>query len=146
MEWSDLIAQLKDTLISMGYTFKNQSTDSDNIHKAILAGVVTQIGVFEGRSQYKGTRNRVFSIFPGSSASNKAFKWIMATSLFETSKQYALNVAKIDNRWVGRYADHLIKKQHGEPFYNKKIGGAAVKETQLLFGLPVIRINWFHMR
>ena len=63
----------------------------------------------------------------------------MAASLFETSKQYALNVAKIDNRWVGRYADHLIKKQHGEPFYNKKIGGAAVKETQLLFGLPVIQ-------
>ena len=138
MEWSDLIAQLKDTLISMGYTFKNQSTDGDNIHKAILAGVVTQIGVLEGRSQYKGTRNRVFSIFPGSGASNKAFKWIMAASLFETSKQYALNVAKIDNRWVGRYADHLIKKQHGEPFYNKRIGAAAVKETQLLFGLPVI--------
>ena len=33
MEWSDLIAQLKDTLISMGYTFKNQLTDSDNIPK-----------------------------------------------------------------------------------------------------------------
>ena len=101
--------------------------------------MVTQIGVLEGRSQYKGTRNRVFSIFPGSGASNKAFKWIMAASLFETSKQYALNVAKIDNRWVGSYANHLIKKQHGEPFYNKKIGGAAVKETQLLFGLPVIK-------
>ena len=38
-----------------------------------------------------------------------------------------------------KYADHLIKKQYGEPFYNKRLGGVAVKETQLLFGLPVIK-------
>ena len=139
IEWRDLISQLKDALVSMGYSLEKYQNNEEKIHRAILSGLVTQIGFLDSQSEYKGTRNRVFSIFPGSGLSKKPPKWIMAGSLFETNKQYALNVAKIDNRWIEQYAAHLTKKQYGEPFYHKKSGTILVKETQLLFGLPIIK-------
>ena len=98
----------------MGYSLKKYQNNEEKIHRAILSGLVTQIGFLDSQSEYKGTRNRVFSIFPGSSLSKKPPKWIMAGSFFETSKQYALNVAKIDNRWIEQYAEHLTKKQYGD--------------------------------
>ena len=138
IEWMDLVSQLKETLIHLGYKITENPSKRDSIHRAILSGLVTQVGMLGELANYNGTRNREFSIFPGSHVSKKRPKWVMAGSLFETTRQYALNVAKIDNRWIEKYASHLVKKQYSEPFYHQKSGSVLVKEQQLLFGLPVV--------
>ena len=56
----------------------------------------------------------------------------------ETTKQYALNVAKIDPEWLESLAAHLVKKSHSEPFYHQKAGQVMAKERQTLFGLTIV--------
>ena len=62
----------------------------------------------------------------------------MAGSLMETTKQFALTVAKIDSDWLEPLAAHLVKKSYSEPFYNKKSGQVMAKERQTLFGLSIV--------
>ena len=56
----------------------------------------------------------------------------------ETTKQFALTVAKIDSDWLEPLAAHLVKKSYSEPFYNKKSGQVMAKERQTLFGLSIV--------
>ena len=56
----------------------------------------------------------------------------------ETSKQFALTVAKIDSDWLEPLAAHLVKKSYSEPFYSKKSGQVMAKERQTLFGLSIV--------
>ena len=58
IEWRDLISQLKDALISMGYSLEKYQNNEEKIHRAILSGLATQIGFLDSQSEYKGTRNR----------------------------------------------------------------------------------------
>jgi ATP-dependent helicase HrpA len=56
----------------------------------------------------------------------------------ETTKQFALNVAKIDSEWLPPLAAHLVKKTYSEPFYHGKNGLVMAKERQTLFGLTIV--------
>jgi ATP-dependent helicase HrpA len=96
------------------------------------------VGILQDKWEYLGTRNRKFFIFPGSGVSKKPPKWLMAGSLMETTKQFALTVAKIDSDWLEPLAAHLVKKSYSEPFYNKKSGQVMAKERQTLFGLSIV--------
>ena len=96
------------------------------------------MGIREDKWEFAGTRNRKFFIFPGSGLSKKPPKWVMAGSLMETAKQYALNVAKIDSDWLAPLAAHLVKKTYSAPFYQMKSGQVIAKERQTLFGLSIV--------
>ena len=56
----------------------------------------------------------------------------------ETTKQYALNVAKIDPQWLQSLAAHIVKKTYSEPFYHRKSGQVMAKERQTLLGLTIV--------
>ena len=93
----------------------------------------------EDKWEFLGTRNRKFFIFPGSGLSKKPPKWVMAGSLMETAKQFALTVAKIDSDWLEPLAAHLVKKTYSAPFYQSlKSGQVMASERQTLFGLSIV--------
>ena len=76
------------------------------MHRSLLSGLLGQVGILQDKWEFLGTRNRKFFIFPGSGLSKKPPKWVMAGSLMETSKQFALTVAKIDSDWLEPLAAH----------------------------------------
>ena len=137
-EWRDLHHQLHNACRSLKLNDNHQAADYETFHQAILSGVLGQIGVREDKWEFLGTRNRKFFVFPGSGLSKKPPKWIMAASLMETNKLYALNVAKIEPLWLESLASHLVKKSHSEPFYNVKSGQVMARERQTLFGLSIV--------
>jgi ATP-dependent helicase HrpA len=137
-EWRELRHQLIIVCRELKLSVNQQPADYAGVHRALLSGLLGQVAIREDRWEFQGTRNRKLYIFPSSGLSAKPPKWIVAGSLMETGKQYALNVAKIDSEWLQPLAAHLVKKTYSEPYYHRKSGQVMAKERQTLFGLTIV--------
>ncbi|MGR9072200.1 MAG: ATP-dependent RNA helicase HrpA [Gammaproteobacteria bacterium] len=137
-EWQDVHAQimqvvkgelkLKPNMVKAGYA---------EIHKALLPGLLSNIGFRHEQYEYLGARSLKFFIFPGSGQHKVRPKWIMAAEQVETSKVYARNVARIEPEWIEESAQHLIKRSYYEPHWEKKAARCAVYERTALYGLTL---------
>lgn len=108
------------------------------VHKAILSGLLSQIGQKTEDGDYLGARQRRFWIHPSSAIGRKKPAWVMAAELVETTKLFARMVAKIEPDWIEPLAGHLIKKNHFEPHWEKKRGQVVAFEQVTLYGLIVV--------
>jgi ATP-dependent helicase HrpA len=108
------------------------------VHKAILAGLLSQIGQKTEDGDYLGARQRRFWVHPSSVIGRKKPTWLMAAELVETTKLFARMVAKIEPDWIEPLAAHLIKKNHLEPHWEKKRGQVVAYEQISLYGLIVV--------
>lgn len=115
-------------------TLKNYAA----VHKALLAGLLSQIGQRTEEGDYNGARQRRFWLHPGSSIGRKRPQWVMAAELVETTKLFARMVAKIDPDWIEPLAPHLVKKNHLEPHWEKKRGQVVAYEQISLYGLIIV--------
>jgi ATP-dependent helicase HrpA len=117
------------------------------IHKALLAGVPRQFGLWDRDSKsYRSASGGFFAIFPGSGlfALPKRFEWVMAMELVETSRLWARRVARIDPAWVEHVAPHLCKSKYGEAHWDEAHGAVYGKETVICGGLPVVAGRRIH--
>ncbi|UFH50881.1 ATP-dependent RNA helicase HrpA [Pseudomonas sp. KNUC1026] len=137
-EWRDAHRQL--ALISRELQLKvnPEPADYPRLHKAVLAGLLSQIGQKTEEGDYLGARQRRFWVHPSSGIGRKRPQWIMAAELVETTKLYARMVAKIDSQWLEPLAAHLIKTNHFEPHWEKKRGQVVAFEQVTLYGLIII--------
>ncbi|WP_068825738.1 ATP-dependent RNA helicase HrpA [Pseudomonas sp. BMS12] len=108
------------------------------VHKAILSGLLSQIGQKSEDGDYLGARQRRFWIHPSSVIGRKKPTWVMAAELVETTKLFARMVAKIEPDWIEPLAGHLIKKNHFEPHWEKRRGQVVAFEQVTLYGLIVV--------
>jgi ATP-dependent helicase HrpA len=137
-EWRDVHHQLCIAVKDLGIRVNSEPANYESVHKALLTGLLGNLGFNHEEREYSGARNRKFSIFPGSSLAKKTPKWIMAAELIETSKLFAHTVAKIEPEWVIAAAEHLIKRQHFEPHYDSRSGQVMVYEKITLYGLVIV--------
>ncbi|MET9486825.1 ATP-dependent RNA helicase HrpA [Nocardia sp. NPDC006630] len=113
--------------------------DSLSIHQALLAGMLSHIGVREAESrEFLGARNAKFMIFPGSSLAKKAPRWVMAAELVETSRLWGRTAARIEPEWAERLAGDLVKRTYSEPHWSSKRGAALAYERVTLYGIPLV--------
>ncbi|WP_349571887.1 ATP-dependent RNA helicase HrpA [Azotobacter salinestris] len=108
------------------------------VHKAILSGLLSQVGQKTEEGDYLGARQRRFWIHPSSVIGRKKPVWVMAAELVETTKLFARMVAKIEPDWIEPLAGHLVKKNHFEPHWEKKRGQVVAFEQITLYGLIVV--------
>jgi len=146
-EWHDVHQQLRGQMHEMGYRENDSEATYDHIHRALLTGLLSNIGFRTGSSEreYLGARNSRFLIFPGSGLFKSQPKWVMAAELVETSKLYARSVAGIQPEWVEAAAGHLIKRSYSEPHWEKGRGQVAAYERVILFGITLVarrKINY----
>ena len=80
---------------------------------------MSNIGFNYENAEYLGARGLKFFVFPGSSQFKKKPKWLISSEIFETTKTYARNVAKIGSEWLEALAKHLVKKHYDEPVWSK---------------------------
>ncbi len=137
-EWHDIHTQLRTQLHDMGFKESEQEGGHEAIHRAVLSGLLSHIGLRSKERDYLGARNSRFHIYPGSGLFKRQPKWVMAAELVETSKLYARTLAEIDPRWIESAAGHLLKRSYSEPHWEKKRGQVAGYEKVTLFGLVVI--------
>ncbi|MEW8508530.1 MAG: ATP-dependent RNA helicase HrpA [Candidatus Thiodiazotropha sp.] len=137
-EWHDIHRQLRGQLHEMGFRESNTEAGYEEIHRALLSGLLSHIGLKSKSHDYLGARNTRFFIYPGSGLHKKQPKWVMAAELVETSRLYARTVAAIRPEWVERAAGHLLKRNYSEPHWERKRGQVAGYEKVTLFGITLI--------
>ena len=92
----------------------------DGIHRSLLAGLLSHIGLKDVRESgkkggarppdYLGARQTRFVIFPGSALAKKQPNAIMSAELVETSRLFARMNAAIDPAWAEPIAGDLCKR------------------------------------
>ncbi|QOR38365.1 ATP-dependent RNA helicase HrpA [Billgrantia diversa] len=108
------------------------------LHKALLPGLLSHLGMLTENREYLGARNRKFVIHPGSGLAKKSPKWLMAFELVETTRLFARTVARIEPQWIEPVAGHLVKRSYSEPHWEMKRAQVVAKEQVSLFGLPIV--------
>ena len=138
-EWSDVYRQLERMSKQLGLTIGEPSVDPAGIHRSILAGLLSQIGIKDvQKKDYIGARQVRFVIFPGSALSKKQPDAVMAAELVETSRLFARVGAAIDPAWAEALAGDLVKRSYSEPHWEKKQGAAVAWERVTLYGVPLV--------
>lgn len=144
-EWRDIQAQLGLTLREMGFR-KNQTAGSyEEIHRALLTGLLSNIGCKDEHREYQGARSSRFAIHPGSGLFRAAPKWIIAAERVETTRQYGRIVAKVQPAWIERAGAHLVQRSYAEPHWQAASGQVAAYEQVSLYGVTIIprrRVNY----
>ena len=142
-EWRDVFAQLHTLCAEHGWKENAQPANYEAIHKALLAGLLGNIGCkVEDASgpqagSYLGARGIKFWPHPGSALAKKAGKWIMAAEQVETSRLFGRCIARIEPEWVEEVGGHLIKRQVFEPHWSKSSGAVRAWERGTLYGLVI---------
>ncbi|EGW21034.1 ATP-dependent RNA helicase HrpA [Methylobacter tundripaludum] len=137
-EWFDIHAQIMQVV--KGDLKMHPNTDDpgyEKIHRALLPGLLSNIGFRHEQYEYLGARGLKFFIFPGSGLHKLKPKWIMAAEQVETSKVYARNVARIEPEWIEQCAEHLVKHNYYDPHWEKKSARCMVSARTLLYGLTL---------
>ena len=160
-EWQDLHGQLSSLSRDLGINTKTSSSERVRVHTALLAGLLSQVGMKmvlapgkpapgrpgapggqeRGRRplpEYLGARGTKFAVFPGSGLARKPPDWIIAAELVETSRLWARTVAAIEPEWVEPVAAHLVKRSYSEPRWSRTSGAAVATEKVTLYGIPIV--------
>jgi len=135
-EWRDVHGQLMTLCHEHGWQENGEPASYEAIHKALLSGLLGQIGVkSDEEKHYLGARSIRFFIHPSSPLAKKAGRWIVAGELIETSKLYARTVARIEPEWFFDVGAHLLRRHVYEPHWEKDSGQVAAYERVTLHGL-----------
>jgi ATP-dependent helicase HrpA len=140
-EWQDLHGQLRQITRNLGMTpgDDDNEVDADRTHQAILAGLLSHVGLRDAqRNDYLGARNARFAVFPGSALFRKPPRWVMAAELVETSRLWGRIAARVEPEWVERLAEHLVRRTHSEPRWERSRGSVLASERVTLYGIPLV--------
>ena len=143
-EWISTHDQLSRLADSLGIKAEDREAPKEHVHRALLAGLLCNVGVKNDKGGYDGCRGVKFSIFPGSGLFRKGPGHVMCGELLQTTRLYAHDVAKVQPVWIERAAAHLIKRQHTEPHYDEKNAQVYAYERVTLFGLEIVSRRRIH--
>ncbi len=137
-EWRDIWSQLKTIAAELGLRANAQPAAGDAVHRALLSGLLANVGLKHENREYLGARNSRFHLFPGSSLGKQPPRWLMAAEIVETSKVYARTAARIEPQWIERVGAHLLKRSYHHPHWEKRAGRVLAFERVTLYGLVVV--------
>ncbi len=162
-EWQDLHTQLRDISRELSLQANSTPAPADRIHTAILAGLLSHVGLADTRDddkprggrqpkrgrkplrEYLGARGAKFAISPGSSVVRSQPGLVMAGELVETTRLWARTAAAIEADQVEEVGAHLLKRRYSEPHWSARSGSVGAYETVSLYGVPIIaqrRVNY----
>ncbi|HYH35515.1 MAG TPA: ATP-dependent RNA helicase HrpA, partial [Nocardioides sp.] len=155
-EWQELESQLRqicrEMRLELGPSVSGRggtAYDEDGIHQALLAGLLSHIGMLEERDtrergrrpgprEYLGARGTRFAIFPGSGLKGRNPPFLMAGELVETGRLWARQNAAIKPEWAERLGSHLVKRSYSEPHWSTKRAAVMARERVTLYGVPLV--------
>ena len=134
-EWWELHRQLKLQCAELGWKDNDADADFAALHRALIAGLPTQIGHRGDRGVFDGPRGRKFQLFPGSKLASKPPPWVLSATLLDTEKVWAITNAGIEPDWAIAELPHLLARRHHDPHWSRAQGRVLGSEQISLFGL-----------
>ncbi len=166
-EWRDIHAQLREQMIEISSQVsggrwqsagnedrvadhgqlptENCQLTTDNIHRALLTGLLSNLGFREAEREFQGARNARFFIHPSSALFAKPPKWVVVAERVETTRQYGRIAAQVQPGWIEDAGRHLLQRSYSEPHWQAKSGQVAAFEKVTLFGVTLVpkrRVNY----
>ncbi len=137
-EWRDVHKQLSATVTEHGWKLNTEPATYEQLHKALLTGLLGNIGCkSDSEDWYLGARGIKFWKHPGAHLNKKPGRWLVAAELVETTRLFGRGLAAIEPQWLEQIGAHLLKKQVGNPRWEKKAGRVVADERATLYGLVV---------
>ncbi len=136
--WRDTHHQLQSLVKEMGFRPNKQAAEYEAIHRAVLAGLLGNIGLKADGNEYLRPRGGRLSLFPGSALFKKGPRWIVAAELVHTARLYARTVAAIEAEWIERVAGELCRRSISGPHWDSKQAAVIAYEQVSLYGLVIV--------
>jgi len=109
------------------------------IHLSLLSGLPTNVARKDDQGVYRGTRERKFSIFPGSALAKKPPPWLFVAQILDLGgKVWGMQCARIEPAWIERQAGHLLKRTCSDPHWSRARGAVQAFEQISLYGLILV--------
>ncbi len=105
------------------------------LHRAILAGLPTQVGHRADKGDFQAPRQRRFHLFPGSALAKRPPPWVLSATLLDTQRVWGMTNAAIEPDWVIAEVPHLLARKHFDPHWSRAQGQVLASEQISLFGL-----------
>jgi ATP-dependent helicase HrpA len=136
-EWDNVYSQVADRAAEVGLVAQRQAASYGGVHRSLLAGFGTMVGMRGEDGVYLGTRGIGFHIFPGSPLARRRPRWIMAANIVETSRVFARRVAEIEPQWIEAAASHLLRREYLEPDWDEDREQVTARERVSFLGLTL---------
>jgi ATP-dependent helicase HrpA len=137
-EWHEVHSQIHAVVTEMGFKPNPKPAEPDRIHRALLTGLLANVGNKTETNEYAGLHSSKFNLFPGSVLFKQRPKWVMAAEIVETQRLYARTVAKVDSHWIERAAAHIVKHSYSDPQWSIERGDVIASERVSLKGLVLV--------
>jgi ATP-dependent helicase HrpA len=137
-EWRDIHGQLAALVGELGMHPNETPATHEQIHRALLAGLLGNIGFKNEEGEYLGARGIKFNIFPGSGLRKAQPKWVMAGELVDTARLYARSVARIEPEWIEPLAKDLVDRHYFDPHWERERAMVTAFERVTLYGLTIV--------
>ena len=118
-----------------GFSERVRATAYQTLHRALIAGLPTQVGHRTDKGDFQAPRQRRFLPFPGSALSKRPPAWLLAANLLDTQKIWGMTLAAIEPDWVIAELPHLLLRRHFDPHWSRAQGQVLASEQISLFGL-----------
>jgi len=145
-EWQDVHGQVMEVLRGeLALPVNTQPATYDAVHRALLAGLLSQVAQRKEQSDYFGAHGTKLAIHPGSGQHRARPAWIVSAEQVETTRVYARTVARVEPAWIEQAGAHLVRRHHDEPHWERRGARAAVYERVTLYGLTLAsgrRVNY----
>ena len=136
-EWEDVHSQVMERAKELDIVARGFSASYAGVHRALLAGFCTLVGVRGEEGAYVGTRGTHFYLFPGSPLARRKPRWVMAANIVETSRVFARRVAQIEPNWIEGAGGHLLKREYLSPDWDEAREEVVARERVSLLGLTL---------
>ncbi|MEQ8770570.1 MAG: ATP-dependent RNA helicase HrpA [Phycisphaerales bacterium] len=138
-EWRLLYRQLRQMAVELRVDPGHGHADPDAVHRALLSGLLPNVGHKKDSAEYAGTRGSLFYLFPGSSLFEARPKWVMAAEIVRTTRVYARCVARIKPEWIEQVGSHLVERAYNDPRWDERTARVVANERTTLLGLEIVR-------
>jgi ATP-dependent helicase HrpA len=134
-EWRELHRQLLLVCEELGWSLNDTPALAPELHRALIAGLPTQVGHKLEKGVFEAPRQRRFQLFPGSALAKAPPAWVLVATLLDTQKVWGLMAARIEPDWVMAQLPHLLSRKHFDPHWSRAQGRVLGSEMVSLFGL-----------
>ncbi|MBT2145401.1 MULTISPECIES: ATP-dependent RNA helicase HrpA [unclassified Rhodanobacter] len=111
----------------------------ESVHRALLAGLPTQVGRKDEKGVYQSTRERKFQVFPGSALAKAPPNWIFSAQILDVGgRVWGMANARVEPLWIEQQAAHLLRMSCRDAHWSKKRGCVVAYEQVSLFGLVLV--------
>lgn len=139
LEWRALHRQLLLTCKHLGMKVNKNVASFEKIHKSILSGSLSFLGLRLENSSYLGAQNLKFWLFPGSVIATRKPKWVVAATIVETSRIYARGLAEIKPNWIESYARSIMNTRVHNHFWDSTKNDSRTNLDISIYGLPIVQ-------